>query len=208
MPRSTAHSTGLVLLASPKGHCSATTAVVSPRSSAWAAKPCAVSVSATTCMAARTVRCPSLGGHARGQGTPVLLADVRRHLLGLFGPEPVHGLAQESHQEVVAALHEAELQLLLHAEVALRGPAGAGGVAPGLDPDVAPVDQPLEVVAGHVGVQREGAWRPRSPSLPGVGADVEEDVTAGRIAERGRDGGHGGAEPAVVRTGRSLGLRE
>ena len=143
--------------------------------------------------------------HARGQGASVLLADVRRHLLGLLGPEPSHRLAEEPHEEVVATLHEAELQLLLHAEVALGGAARAGGVAPRLDPEVTAVDQPLEVVAGHVRVQRESAG-----DLAGGharhGTHVEEDVTAGRVAERGRDCGDGGAEPAVVRTHRSLGL--
>ena len=205
MPRSTAHSTGLVLLASPKGHCSATTAVVSPRSSAWAAKPWAVRVSATTCMAARTVRWPSLGRHARRQGAAVLLADVRRHLLGLLWAEPPHRLAEQAHEQIVAALHEAERQLLFHAEVPLGGPAGAGGVAAGLDPEVAAVDQALEVVARHVGVEREGGGDLRR-RRSGRRADVEEDVAPGRIAEGGRDGGDGGAEPAVVRAGRALGL--
>ena len=165
MPRSTAHSTGLVLCGSPKGHCSATTAVVSPRSSAWAAKPWAVRVSATTCIAARTVRCPSLGVMRDGERAAVLLADVRRHLLRLFGPQPLHRLDEQSHEEVVAALHEAERQLLLHAEVTLGGPAGAGGVASGLDPQVAAVDQALEVVARHVRVQREGRGDLASPWL-------------------------------------------
>ena len=80
------------------------------------------------------------------------------------------------------------------------------GLRPGLDPDVAAVDQPLEVVAGHVRVQGEGPGDLAGRGA-GDGADVEEDVTAGRIAERRSHGGHGGAEPAVVRTGRSLGLR-
>ena len=96
-------------------------------------------------------------------------------------------------------------QLLLHAEVALGGPAGAGGVASGLDPQVAAVDQALEVVARHVRVQRERGGDLRR-GRSGLGADVQEDVAAGRIAERGRDGGDGGAEAAVVRAGRSLGL--
>ena len=152
------------------------------------------------------MRWPSLGVMRDGERAPVLLADERRHLLGLVGPEPLHGLAEQAHEEVVAALHEAELQLLLHAEVPLGGPAGAGGVAAGLDPEVAAVDQALEVVAGHVGVQREGRGN-LGRGGAGHGAHVEEDVAPGRIAEGGGDGGDGGAEPAVVRAGRSLGLR-
>ena len=61
MPRSTAQITGCWAAASPKGQCSATTAVDSPRSSAWAANPWAVRASAMACMAARTERCPSPG---------------------------------------------------------------------------------------------------------------------------------------------------
>ena len=61
MPRSTAQSTGWVVAASPNGQCSATTSVTSPWSSAWAANPWAVSVSAMACMAARTERWPSAG---------------------------------------------------------------------------------------------------------------------------------------------------
>ena len=156
MPRSTAHSTGLVLLASPKGHCSAIdggglAAVLGVGGEAVGGQGLGHHVHGGPHRALPLAR-----GHARRERTPVLLADVRRHLLGLFGPEPLHGLAEQAHQEVVAPLHEAERELLLHAEVPLGGPAGAGGVAPGLDPEVAAVDQALEVVAGHVGVQREG----------------------------------------------------
>ena len=61
MPRSTAHSTGYCDAASPKGQLSATTAVLPPWSSACAANPCAVSVSAMACMAVRSDRCPSPG---------------------------------------------------------------------------------------------------------------------------------------------------
>ncbi len=143
--------------------------------------------------------------HARGQGAPVLLADERRHLLGLLRPEPAHRLTEQPHQEVVATLHQAQLQLLLHAEVALGGAARTGGVAPRFDPEVAAVDQSLEVVAGHVGVEREGGG-----DLAGGharnGTHVQEDVTAGRVAERSGHGGDGRAEAAVVGTSRSLGL--
>ena len=93
------------------------------------------------------------------------------------------------------------VELLLDAEVALGGPPGPARVAPGLDPQVAPVDQPLEMVAGHVGMEREGGGH-LGGRHPGLGADVEEDVTAGRVAEGGRHGGDGGAEAAVVRPGR------
>ncbi len=144
--------------------------------------------------------------HARGERAAVLLPDVRRHQLRLFGPEPLHRLDEQTHEEIVPPLHQAELQLLLHAEVPLGRPAGAGRVATGLDPQVAAVDQALEVVARHVRVQREGGGdlcRGRSR----LGAHVQEDVAPGRIAERGRHRGDGGAEAAVVRAGRSLGLR-
>jgi len=123
-------------------------------------------------------------GHARGERTAVLLPDVRRHPLRLFGPEPLHRLDEKPHEEIVPPLHQAELQLLLHAEVPLGGPAGAGRVASGLDPQVAAVDQALEVVARHVRVQREGGGDLcRGGSR--LGAHVQEDVAPGRIAERG-----------------------
>ena len=56
MPRSTAHSTGYCEAALPNGQLSATTAVVEPWSSAWAANPWAVNVSAMACMAVRSDR--------------------------------------------------------------------------------------------------------------------------------------------------------
>ena len=125
MPRSTAHSTGLVLLASPKGHCSAIdrrrlAPVLGVGGEAVGRQRLGHDVHGGAHRALPLAR-----RHARGERAPVLLADVCRHLLGLVGPEPTHGLAQEAHEEVVAALHEAELQLLLHAEVALGGPARA-----------------------------------------------------------------------------------
>ena len=61
MPRSTAHSTGYWEAALPNGQLSATTAVVAPWSSAWAANPWAVRVSAMACMAVRSERWPSPG---------------------------------------------------------------------------------------------------------------------------------------------------
>jgi hypothetical protein len=132
----------------------------------------------------------------RGQRSPVLLAHQGRHLLGLLRAEPRHGLAQESHQEVVASLHEPERELLLHAEVALGGPTGPGDGPARLHPQVAAVHQALEVVAGDVGVQGE-----RGGDLVGGharrAADVQEDVAPGRVTEGGRDGGDRGAEPAV-----------
>ena len=94
-------------------------------------------------------------GHARGERATVLLADLRGHLLRLLGPEPLHGFAEQPHQEVVAPLHQPERQLLLDAEEALGRTAGPGGVAPGLHPQVAPVDETLEVVPGDVGMERE-----------------------------------------------------
>ena len=115
------------------------------------------------------------------------------HRLRLVGPEPLHGLAQEAHQEVVAPLHEAEGELLLDPEVPLGRPAGPAGIAAGLDAQVAPVGEAAEVVARHVGVQREPG-RHLGGRDSGRAADVEEDVAPRRIAERGRDGGDRCAE--------------
>ena len=70
MPRSTAQSTGWAVAASPNGQCSATTAVAPPWSSAWAAKPCAVSAWAMACMAARTDRWPSPGAIRAASARP------------------------------------------------------------------------------------------------------------------------------------------
>jgi len=97
---------------------------------------------------------------------------------------------------------------LLHAEVPLRGPAGAGGVASGLDPDVGAVDQPLEMVAGHVGVQGEGPGDLRFAVAPWDG-----NGRAGRC--HGGVGSPNAAATAATaalnrpsfRSGRSLGLR-
>jgi hypothetical protein len=105
--------------------------------------------------------------------------------------------AEQPHEEVVPPLHEPDRQLLLHAEVLLGGPPGAGALRAGLDPEVAPVDQALEVVPGHVGVEREGEGH-LGGRHAGLGPDVQEDVAAGRVAEGGGDGGHGGAEAPVV----------
>ena len=66
------------------------------------------------------------------------------------------------------------------------------------------VDQALEVMAGHVGVQREGGGHFRR-GHPGLGPHVQEDVTAGGVAEGGRHGGHGGGECAVVLAGGTVG---
>ena len=130
--------------------------------------------------------------HAGRQRAPVLLADVGRHLLGLLRPQPLHGFGQEAHEEIVPALHQPDRQLLLYAEVLLGGSSGSGGLARRLHPEVPPVDQALEVVAGHVGVEGEGGGH-LGRRHAGCGPDVQEDVAAGRVAEGGRNSGHGGA---------------
>ena len=86
----------------------------------------------------------------------------------------------------------------------MDGRPAPDGLRAGLDADIAPVDEALEVMPGHVGMQREGGGH-LSGRDSGFGADVQEDVTARRIAERRRHGSDGGTEPAVVRPGRSLG---
>ncbi len=135
--------------------------------------------------------------HLGGQGEPVLLADVRRHLLGLLQAQPLHGFGQEPHEEVVPSLHEPDRQLLFDAEELFGGPSGAGCLAGRLDAQVPPVHQTLQVVPGHVGVEGEGGGH-LCRRHPGPGPDVEEDVAAGRIAEGRGHGGHRGGEPPVV----------
>ena len=70
--------------------------------------------------------------------------------------------------------------------------------------EVAPVDQALEVVPGHVGVEREGVGH-LGGRQAGLSAHVQEDVAAGRVAKGGGDSGHGGTEAPVVRLVLGLG---
>jgi hypothetical protein len=66
---------------------------------------------------------------------------------------PLHGFGQQPHQEIVAALQQPDRQLLLHTEEPLGGSPGPRGLAARLDPEVPTVDQPLQMVPGHVGVE-------------------------------------------------------
>ena len=108
MPRSTAHSTGLVRAGVAEG------ALLGDDRSRVAAVLCVGGEAVGGERVGHHVhggpdRALALGRrHAGGQRAAVLLADVRRHLLGLFGPQPLHRLAEQPHEEVVPALHEAE----------------------------------------------------------------------------------------------------
>ena len=149
----------------------------------------------------------SLGGcHAGGQGPPILLADVRRHLLRHVGTQALHGLGQESHEEIVPPLHEPDRQFFFDAEELLGWSSGSRSLATRLDPEVPAVHQALQVVASHIGVEGERE-RHLGGRQAGRGPDTQEDVAPGGIAKGGRNCGHGGREAPVVSAGSGLGRR-
>ena len=116
------------------------------------------------------------------------------------GPEQLEGLGQQRHEQVVAVGGEVEGGVAAGAvggPVALgRAPGPGGGGALQADLEVAAGGEPVEVVAGHVRVHREGGGHLRGGGA-GVGAHVEVDLAPGGVAEGRGDGGHGGGEPAV-----------
>jgi hypothetical protein len=151
MPRSTEHTTcGYFVAASPNGHCSATIWSVPPLASAWAAKPWAVSASATVASAARV----SVGRHASGDGEPVVVADRLRHGGGLVGVEHLERACQQRGEEVVAPGREVQRCVELAGAIALRRPARSL-VASELDGQIPAGGQLLEMVAGDVGMEVE-----------------------------------------------------
>ena len=80
---------------------------------------------------------------------------------------------------------------------------GAAAGRPGRgDLDVAAAGELVEVVPGHVGVQIELLGHRRCGDAVGLVAEPEEDVPAGRVAERRRDRGDGRRE-----VGRTQGRR-
>ena len=197
MPRSTAQMTGCSTAAPPKGQCSETMRSSLPCFSAWAAKPWAVSASATACRAVRKDRGPLLSApRALGHGAAVLDADLLGQGLGLVGGQGLESAVPSSVDEhVVVADGDLEVHLVRGRPVALGRPSGAAAVrALDADLEVAAGGQLVEVVAGHVGVQVEALGHLGGGHAVGALVDVEEDLPAGRVTEGRGDGRDGRRE--------------
>ena len=208
----------------PNGHCSATTAVAVPWSSAWAAKPWAVRVSAMARMAARTDRWPSPGAIRLASDAAVVLADLGRHRLGRLGAEQLQG-PRRADQQVVAPGEELDRRVVADREKRLDGRPAPLAARPVSTCDVAAGHQTVEVVAGHVGVERERVatsvavipgwartWRKISRRVGSPKAAVTAATTAAkRVAVRRRPSAGGRrVEPAarsVVYRGDGAGRR-
>ena len=201
MPRSTAHSTGYCDAASPNGQLSATTAVVGALVLGVGGEPVG-GQGVGDGVHGRPQRPLAVAGrHLPGELASVLLADPLGHALGGQGSEHLERLLEQEDQQVVPTGQQIEGGVVADGPEALGRPAGpaAGGPLHG-HLDVAAGGQALEVVAGHVRVEREagghlGGGRPR------VGPDEEVDLPSGRVAEGRGDRGHRRGELAV-RVGR------
>ena len=137
------------------------------------------------------------GGHLPGQGAAVLLADPFGHALGRHRPEQLERLLQQEDQQIVAAGQQVEGGVVADGPESLRRASGAVAGDPFHGHfDVAAARQTLEVVAGHVGMQRETGGH-LGGGRAGVGADEEVDLPPGRVAEGRRDRGHRGGELVV-----------
>ena len=187
MPRSTAQITGCSIAASPNGQCSDTMRSSSPRFSAWAANPWAVSASATAWSAVRNERCiASLPRRAdrRGHGPAVLDADLLGHRLRLVARQLRERLAEQRDEQVVVPTGNSSAMSVVGHAIALRRATdtAALGALDG-DLDVAAGGELVEVVASDVRVELEalGDLAAVTPSSVLVGEQV--DVAARRITE-------------------------
>ena len=169
-PRSTAQITGCSMAAPPKGQWSDTMRRPSPWRSAWAANPWAVRASATVCRAVRNDRCASLDATAgsaqrrrSGRRRPSTRPSPGRTRARPPRPWPRRCRSGSSDSALPSSVTsrsswrtgQLEGHLRRRHAVALRWAPGAGAVASGGDLDVAAAGQLVEVVAGHVGVERE-----------------------------------------------------
>ncbi len=133
---------------------------------------------------------------ALGQLLAVLEPDLVGQHLGLSRAEGVEGAGQQPAEQVVVLEGEREGGVERSGEVALRRTAGGADrlVArrpSDLDVEVPATGQLLQVVTGHVGVQREpfrdlGGGGPADARI----AHEQVDLAAGRVAERVRDRAH------------------
>jgi hypothetical protein len=97
---------------------------------------------------------------------------------------------EQQHQQVVASGQEVECRVGADGPEALgrsTGTTTAGPLHGHLD--VATGGQSLEMVAGHVRMERETGGH-LGGGRPGVGPYEEVDLPAGGVAEGGRDRGH------------------
>ena len=185
------------MTASPKGQCSDTMRNLPPRFSAWAAKPCAVSASATA-WSASLERTLDVGGvvERTRHHAPVLDAYVFGHALGVFSRQHRQGSAEQRDEHVVAPQRCLEGQrrwrarTRAHDPIALGRPAGTrSGGASGTDLDVATGSKLVEVMAGDIGMQLEVFGRLGGRDAFGTIVGKEVDLPPGRIAECGADSG-------------------
>jgi len=175
MPRSTAHRTGYCEAAFAERAVVATTAVLDPWSSAWAAKPWAVRVSAMACMAVRSEALAVAGRHLRRPGSAVILADPFCHASAAPAPAAASPPAATG-QQVVPPGQKIEGGVVADGPEPLGGrPAPVARRALHGDLDVAPGGQAFQMVTGHVGVEREAGGHLRG-SGAGVGADEQVDL--------------------------------
>ena len=165
-PRSTAQITGCSMAAPPNGQWSDTMRSPSPCRSAWAAKPWAVSASATACSAVRKDRWAAPGPSAPVSRTVrpwprPSPCRTRRPTSSAIASAVVVGqqrqrLAEQRHERGRrgAPAARGSSPASRHA-VPLRRPTRARLLRPVGDLDVATAGELVEVVPGHVGVQAE-----------------------------------------------------
>ena len=146
---------------------SATTEAPRRATSVLAAKPCAVSAAATAVIA--PARCALRVGRAAllGEAQPVGLADLERHRLGALGPEQLQGPLEEGDEELVGCASRRRVgERVLGRRVGLRGPPDAARRR--RRRDVPGGDEPVEVVARDVRVDRVRRGHVARPSRPGA----------------------------------------
>ena len=175
----------------------------------WAAKPWAVSASATACIAERSERCPAARASPVSPAAiarPYVGADLLGHRLGLVRGAAGRAPARAGPARGRRCAPARRRRRVGDGDVALRrapGPAAAGATAAADDLDVAAGGELVEVVAGDVGVDADlgGHGRRRDAVVAAVVAGEQVDPPAGRIAEGVGDRRHGGGER---RAGRRL----
>ena len=139
---------------------------------------------AQTALAGSDIGAREAGGHC----LPVLLTDLFGHRLGLLAGQQRQRLAEQRQHEIVAA-HRHVDRHIGHRAVALRRAAGAGtlGTLDG-NLEVAAGGEPVEMMAGDVGVQAELLGHLRRGDALVVLACEQVDAATGGIAERVGDG--------------------
>ena len=198
MPRSTAHSTGYCEAALAEravvGHHRGARC---PGPRRGRANPWAVKVSAMACMAVRSDRWPSPGDIWPARVRPYSSPTRSAIPSAAAGPSSWRASWSSRTSRSSRRVRRSRVGSLPTARNRLDGrPAPcAGGPLHG-DLHVAAGGQPLEVVAGDVGMEGEPG-RHLGGRGPRVGPDEEIDLAPGRVAERGGHRGDRGGELAV-----------